>query len=284
LEPEQCFGQSKLFGFGTQFQPSKKGLATYQYENLSFGSSFSGNRHIVNGLFRLDRWTVSQQSSLMKSDGTLADSKFLRNQSQVKYHFGKNWVGGSVRLEDNQEKIKSTNLLSTLSQRFLEYGAFTGRGDSTKVFVELGYLHRVNDSLQNGFLNRVNTSQSYYLKSKLIQTEKSDLSVYANYRNLEFTDPSRTNEPSLNSRILYNDRFFDQLIQVTAAYETTSGTIAQQEFTYLEVDPAKAFICGMTTIKTASRNCRSLKLRLFPTLLNTCVCFTQPDFCEDAPE
>jgi hypothetical protein len=40
-------------------------------------------------------------------------------------------------------------------------------------------------------------------------------------------------EPSLNSRILYNDRFFNQMIQGTSSYETNSGP--QQEFTYLEV-------------------------------------------------
>jgi hypothetical protein len=42
-------------------------------------------------------------------------------------------------------------------------------------------------------------------------------------------------EPSLNSRILYNDRFFNQMIQGTSSYETNSGTLPQQEFTYLEV-------------------------------------------------
>jgi hypothetical protein len=35
------------------------------------------------------------------------------------------------------------------------------------------------------------------------------------------------NEPSLNSRIVYNDRFFNQLIQATTL-ETNSGTLAQQ--------------------------------------------------------
>ena len=172
----------------------------------------------------------------MSSNGATSSSKFLRNQSQVKYHFKKNWVGSSLRLEDNQEKIKPTQLLSSLSQRFVEYGALVGRGDSTKVYFELGYLHRANDSLQNSVLKRVNTSQSYYLKSKLIQNDKSDLSVYVNYRNLKYEDKTRANEPSLNSRILYNDRFFNQLIQSTTAYETASGTIPQQEFTYLEVE------------------------------------------------
>jgi hypothetical protein len=73
------------------------------------------------------------------------------------------------------------------------------------------------------------------LKSKVIQTNKSDLSIFANYRVLEFVDATRKKEPTLNSRIVYTDRFFNQLIQSTTVYETNSGTIPQQEFTYLEV-------------------------------------------------
>ena len=61
------------------------------------------------------------------------------------------------------------------------------------------------------------------------------MSIYANYRLLDYTDLSKKREPSLNSRILYNDRFFNQLIQSTSSYETNSGTLPQQEFTYLEV-------------------------------------------------
>ncbi len=127
----------------------------------------------------------------MNSDATTSVSKFIRNQTRTKYHFGKNWIGASMQLEDNQEKDKVTNQFSALSQRFSEYGGFIGRGDSTKVFVELGFLQRKNDSLQNGLLKHVNNSQTYYLRSKLIQTKKTNLAVYASYRNLNFTDPNR---------------------------------------------------------------------------------------------
>ena len=232
-------GNQSLLISGLQFNLPEKGQLTYQFENLDFSESFSGNRHLVNGLFKFDKLTVQETGSFMQSDGNLASSKFVRNQTQTRYHFGKNWVGGSIRLEDNQERIKPNKAFSTLSQRFFEYGAFVGRGDSTKVYVELGYLNRANDSLQNGILQRVNQSDSYYVKSKLIQTDKSDLSVFVNYRNLKFTDPIVPNEPSLNSRILYNGRFIDQLIQTTTSFETSSGTIAQQEFTYLEVEPGQ---------------------------------------------
>ena len=232
-------GNQSLLITGADFILPEKGKLTYQFEKLDFSKSFSGSRHIVNGIFKLKNWSLLQNSSYLKSDGTYANSTFIRNQSQARYNFKKNWVGGLLRLENNKEKLVATQQLSSLSQRFTEYGAFVGRGDSTKVFVELGYLQRVNDSLLNGLLQKVNTSHSYYLKSKLLQTKKSDLTLFVNYRNLKFVDPTRQNEPSLNSRLLYNDQYFNQLMQVTTAYETTSGSIAQQEFTYLEVEPGR---------------------------------------------
>ena len=234
-------GNQSLLVSGLNFNLNKsadsanRALITYQFEKLSFSDSFSGNRHILNGQYNTKNWLFKNQGSYLKSDGTVNSSKFIRNESQIRYHFDKNWIGTSQRFEDNQGKNKSTKQFSDLSQRFSEYGFFAGRGDSTKVFVELGFLKRKNDSIQNGLLRSVNSSQTYFLKSKLIQTNKSDLAVYANYRVLDFTDSTKRKEPSLNSRIVYNDRFFNQLIQGTTAYETNSGTLPQQEFTYLEV-------------------------------------------------
>lgn len=232
-------GNQSLLITGASFNLPGKGSAKYQLEKLDFSESFSGTRHVVDGIFRFKNLMLQNSGSILKSDSDYSESTFIRNQSQARYNFKKNWVGGLFRLEDNQEKLKETNQFSALSQRFHEFGAFVGRGDSTKVYVELGYLQRANDSLVSGILQKVNTSNSYYLKSRLVKTEKSDLSLFVNYRNLKFEDPTRKKEPSLNSRLLYNDRFFDQLIQLTTAYETTSGTIPQQEFTYLKVEPGQ---------------------------------------------
>ena len=232
-------GNQSLFVNGLDFVLPSKGKLTYQFEKLDFSKSFSGHRQLVTGLFVLNNWNLQEEGSFLKSDGNYATSTFIRNHSQVRYHHKKNWIGGSLRFENNKEQLLPTNQLSALSQRFTEYGVLVGRGDSTKVYAELGYLQRVNDSLQNGFLQKVNLSKSYYLKSKLIQTDKSDLSLFVNYRELKYVDKLRPNEPSLNSRLLYNDEYFRQLMHVTTAYETTSGTIAQQEYTYLEVQPGQ---------------------------------------------
>uniref|UniRef100_UPI00286D487E hypothetical protein n=1 Tax=Flavobacterium sp. TaxID=239 RepID=UPI00286D487E len=233
---EKLFGNQSFLTAAILFTLPEKSSWKYQYENLNFSDGFLGNRHIASGFFKFKNWIFSNNNSLLKSEGNLATSKFLRSQLLTKYNFNKNWVGGSFRHENNQEKIKLTNQFSSLSQRFSEIGAFVGRGDSTKVYIELGYLHRANDSLLLGELRRVNVSNSYYLKSKLVQNEKTDLSLFINYRNLKFEDPVLANEPSLNSRLLYNDKFFKQFIQTTVAYETTSGSIPQQQFSFLEVE------------------------------------------------
>ncbi|MBC7522985.1 MAG: hypothetical protein H7239_00880 [Flavobacterium sp.] len=232
-------GTQSLLTTGLNFDFKQNGFAKYQLEKLDFSDNFSGIRHIIQGNFKTKNLNLQQNASFLKSTGTVSNSSFVRNQTVSKYHFKKNWIGGSFRLEDNQQKNNATNELSNLSQRFSEFGTFLGRGDSTKVYAEIGFLHRNNDSLQSGFLKRVNSSNSYYIKSKLIQTQKTNLSVFINYRRLTFTDVTIPTAPSLNSRILYNDNFFGQLLQTTTAYENASGTIAQQEFTYLQVNPGQ---------------------------------------------
>ena len=232
-------GNQSFLVSGLDFKFPEKGFARYQFENLDFSQNFSGTRHVINGLYKTKNWVFQNNSSVLKSDGTFSKTQFIRSETRTKYHYKKNWIGGSFRLEDNEERIAATQQLSTLSQQFSEYGAFIGRGDSTKVYAEIGYLLRKNDSLQNGLVQRVNTSDTYYLKSRLFKTNTRDLSLFVNYRTLNYEDASRKSEPSLNSRLLYSDSFFKQFIQLTTAYETNSGTIAQQEFTYLEVEPGQ---------------------------------------------
>jgi hypothetical protein len=227
------------FALNPKIDSIHKSLIHYQLEKLNFSGNFSGIRNVLNGFYSLKNWSLNNQSSFLKSDSDVSNSSFLRNQTQLRYHFNKNWVGTSWRLEDNKEKNKLTNQYSGLSQKFSEYGIFVGRGDSTKVYAELRFLKRNNDSLQNGLIQRVNTSRTFAFKSKLIETPKNNLSVFANYRILDFADNIKARESSLNSRILYNDRFFNQLIQSTTAFETNSGSIPQQEFTYIEVPAGK---------------------------------------------
>lgn len=97
-------GNQSYLVSGLNFILPKKGILTYQFEKLDFSNNFSGNRHVLNGAFKMKNWSLQNQGSFLNSDATVSTSKFLRNQSQVRYHFNKNWIGTSLKLEDNQEK------------------------------------------------------------------------------------------------------------------------------------------------------------------------------------
>ena len=62
----------------------------YQFENLGFKDRFSGTRQVVNGNLNLKKWNIQNKGSFLKSDSDYSSSVFIRNQTQVKYHFKKN--------------------------------------------------------------------------------------------------------------------------------------------------------------------------------------------------
>jgi len=224
-------------GFDVIF--NNKGTIGYQFEKLGYGTDFSGDKQQFSARITTGKWKLLSQSSSMNNKNDLATTVFVRSQNKIRYAHQNKWIGAKLNVEQNSEKLKATQQFSALSQKFVEYGGFLGKGDSTKVFVELGLLLRKNDSLQLQKIVPVNQSTSVYLKSQLLKNEIHNLSIYLNYRTLNYTDPLKKTEPSLNSRILYTGRFWNQILQSSSAYETNSGSIAQQEFTYLEVQPGQ---------------------------------------------
>ena len=217
----------------------KKGIANYSFEHLNYAENFNGNRHVFNANLMLGKWHLYSNSSFLKASSSINQSTFLRSFNRLTYNFKNSWAGTKLSIEDNEQTENATQQLTPLSQKFNAYEVFYGIGDSTQVFAEIGYKHRVNDSIRNNNLERVNTSNTYYLKSKLIQNKQTNLSVYLNYRTLNNTDVTIEDEKSLNSRVQYNQRFFDQLINWNTVFETNSGTLPQQDFTYIEVEPGQ---------------------------------------------
>ena len=172
---ENPTGNQNLLSSGLELFHPEKGIATYKFEHLGYSENFNGNRHSLLANLQLGRFNFFTNSSFLKSEGELSSSNFFRTFNRVTYSFSKQWIGARLASENNKQREISTDNLTGLSQKFSTYEVFYGVGDSTKVFAEVGYKHRVNDSLRGNQLERVNRSKTYYLKSKLIQSQLINL-------------------------------------------------------------------------------------------------------------
>ncbi len=232
-------GNQRFVISGIEAYHPRIGGGRYEFQNLDFSENFSGFRHVISSEIKLNKFRLRTNGSYLKSKGDSLDSKFFRFSNTTVYEMKKAWVGGKVALENNQVQQISTDSLTPVSQKYDSFEIFSGIGDSTNVFVEAGYQYRVNDSVRNAILQKVNTSNTYYLKSRLINSENTQLSVFANYRMLKDEDGEEEDEKSLNSRILYNQSLLQGGILLNTALESNNGVIAQQEFTYLKTEPGE---------------------------------------------
>jgi hypothetical protein len=233
------FGNQLLLTSGLQLSHSKKGTASYNFEYLDYAENFNGSRHNITSNLRLGNFNVFSKSSFLNSESTLNRSIFLRSFNRLVYGQGKKWAGAKFAIEDNEQTVIASDSLTPLSQKFKAYEAFIGIGDSTSVFVEIGYIKRFNDSLRNNTITSVNSSNTYYLKSRLVQNKATNLQLFVNYRDLKAEDETTENEQSLNSRLNFNQKLFNNLIVWNTSFETNSGTLPQQDFTYVEVEPGQ---------------------------------------------
>ncbi len=229
-------GNQLLLNSGFKMFHHEKGNFNYQFEHLNFSDGFNGNRHIAHANLFLKRFNIFSTSSYLDANSSVNTSTFLRSYNRITYSMKKSWVGTKIAVENNEQRITSTQELTALSQKFKSYEVFFGVGDSTSIFTEIGYKNRVNDSIRNNELQKVNTSNTFYLDSRLIKNKNTNLSLYANYRTLKNTDKSIDDENSINSRLQFNQKLFKQIIQWNTIFETNSGQLAQQDFTYVEVE------------------------------------------------
>ena len=243
-------GNQQFITAGIAASHPRYGTAQYEFQQLSFSENFTGSRHVLRAALRANKIRSTTSGSLLSSESDTVQSNFFRIHNATTYSLNNAWIGAKISQEDNQIKNGDMETLSPLSQKYQAYEAFVGVGDSTKVYVEGGYQYRLNDSVRNNTISRVNSRNSYYLKSKLLNSTASQLSIFVNYQVLKDELGDALDDQSLNSRILYNQRLFDGGIQLNTTLESNNGVIAQQEFTYLKVEPGQ----GVYTWKDYNNN------------------------------
>ena len=232
-------GNQQFLSGGLSYKRDSISLLNYVFESLRFSENFKGTRHNFTADLTLKNTKIKAAGSVLSNDNQLTKTDFLRLYTLAKQHFNKKWIGIKFNTEHNDRQEVTTNLPSLLNHKFIDYEAFAGVGDTAKVYAEFGYNFRTTDSVRMNSLQKVNTTNTYFIRSKLLQKKQVDLSIFASYRTID--NQFVEDKEALNSRILYRQSLFNNGISLNTIYETNSGSLPQQEFSYVEVEPGFGF-------------------------------------------
>ncbi len=228
-----------LFQSELNLSNKKDDFVLYRFNNLNYTDVFSGSKHELQSKMKLKNTSFFVDASFLKNTSTLEKNSFFRAKAKAEQSFSKNWLGAFINFETNDKKDKLTQDFINSSHRFKEYETYLGVGDSTKIFVKLGFNYRINDSIKSNEFTEVNNRKTFYINSKLIQNKTTNLAVFANYRVTE--NAFLNDEKSLNSRVVFNKRFFNDFISLATVYETSSGNVARQDYVYVKTEVGQGF-------------------------------------------
>ena len=211
----------------------------YRYNNLSYSNNFKGNKHELNSKINFKKTSFYVNSSFLENTSTLEDNSFFRAKAKIVQDFNKKWLGAFVNFETNSRQNISTKKYINTSHQFKEYESYFGIGDSTKVFAKIGFNYRNNDSIKANKFTEINNRKTFYLNTKLIENNKTNLSIFANYRLTE--NKFSEDEKSLNSKFVFNQKLFKDFVNLNTIYETSSGNVARQEYVYVKTEPGLGY-------------------------------------------
>lgn len=220
-------------------QNQKKDFLLYKYNHLSYQDTYNGNKHELQSKIKRNNTSISIDGSFLTNTSTLEDNSFLRAKATIEHTFNKSWLGAFTNLETNSRKNISSNNFINTSHRYKELETYFGVGDTAKVFAKFGFNYRNNDSIKTNKFTEINNRKSFYINSKLVQNKNTNLSIYGNYRITE--NNFSEDEKSLNSRLIFNQKLFDNFINLNTLYETSSGNVARQEYVYIKTEPGLGF-------------------------------------------
>jgi hypothetical protein len=217
----------------------KKDFVSYRFNNLNYTDTFNGIKHEFHSSINLDKTTFFADASFLENTSTLEDNSFLVAKARAEHSLNTSWFGAFINFETNSRKNVQTQDFINTSHRFKEYESYVGLGDSTKVFAKIGFNYRDNDSIKSNQFTEINQRKTFYINSKLIKNKKTNLSVFANYRITK--NSFAADEKALNSRIIFNQKLFNNFINLSTVYETSSGNVARQDFIYVQTEPGLGF-------------------------------------------
>ncbi|MBA5628899.1 hypothetical protein [Moheibacter lacus] len=233
-------------GFTTSYQDSLQ--LKYNLHYLQNEGQYNGIKNDLNLNYQSEKNFAEANFSLLNAENQNilnpdleADkSQFLRYQALAKRKIWKTvWVGAQYAGENNEieDHLTATegNNLSNLSFRWDEIQGMAGIGDTAKIYAQLTYYNRRDDSVRLGVMERLTKSNGLILQSKLISKQDQRLEFTGHYRSVDYVFEDIAQEDYVTGNIRWYRSFFRGGMVVNAFYELGSGVEPQREFEYVKV-------------------------------------------------
>ena len=259
---ERVYGNQQLIRAALTLNNKQNSIVNYEFSNLKYGDDYNGSNQQLSAKFITKKWDVNINASSLNNTNAIEKGEFLRYYVQTKYNINKGWIGANINSENNKLTNEITNTLNPLSHKFNDFEAFLGIGDSTKIFTEIGANFRITDSIQQHKFQQVNNAKTIYLKSSFVNSKATNLNIYVNYRTVKNTNFE--DEQSLNSKIVYKQQLWNQFLSFNTMYQTRSGTLPLQDYTYIETEPGQGFYMWIDYNENGIKELNEFEIAQFP--------------------
>lgn len=192
--------------------------------------------------FATSGFSILNTQSRLSNDSIKTNNKsqFLRYDATAKRKIKNSfWLGAGFGGEDNEIEdklnVSAGRHLSDSSFRWNEIKGMAGIGDTTKIYAELTYYNRKDDSVRLGEMQKMSRSNGWILNSKLINKSSHRLESGFHYRSVKYLYYEKENEDFVSGNIRWFKSLLRNGMTLNLFYELGSGMEPQREFEYVKV-------------------------------------------------
>ena len=229
----------KLLEFGANLKHLETSNLGYSFEILNI-ENYTGQRHHLEGNLEINKWKFSHQTKYLNTKSREETSIFTRTNSLITYQKENLQVQSYFKSENNQVNFSATNNLDPLrSQKVRDAGIGVKMGAIKNKYLEVNIRYKQLDSVFQQRLQKVGDITSGHLKSS-IKKDFSEVELSLNYQTAtDFTTDEKIRKKHLNGIFTYQQSTKNRFINTSGRYQTFTGQIQQQDFTFVETDPTR---------------------------------------------
>lgn len=226
-----------LMGLGVVF--THRDLSSAEYSgNYLVRDSYSAIRNSVRGVLLHKGFNASFSGSLLSSNSSMNETRFIRQQGEVSQKIWKARIGFNDEIEHNQWKAGETDSLLANSFSFRQFGVFIKSEDTTGLVTNVFYKNRKDFLPLDNDLRFTTLGEDIGASMAYSGKRNNRIKTTLNYRRLSIADTLLTDlnqENTITGRLEYNLSLFRGSFISSTFYEIGSGLEAEKEYSYVKV-------------------------------------------------